>query len=132
MHVKPIITIASAAALVLASGTPALANKGSGNGRDVKRATGACATGVWKLKAKPDNGRLEVEFELDTNRVGQKWRVRLADNGHRFFFGSRTTHGPSGEFSVERKIANRAGADHLRATATRVSNGRTCSGSLTF
>ena len=44
--------------------------------------TGNC-TGAsdWKLKAKPDNGKIEVEFEVDSNVNGQTWNVTLKDNG---------------------------------------------------
>lgn len=89
---------------------------------------GPCAGGVWKLKAKPDDGRLEVEFEIDTNQNGQVWAVRISDNGTRVFAGSRTTQGRSGSFDVEIRTANRAGTDTIRASATR--GGTTCSGSL--
>lgn len=90
--------------------------------------SGACATGVWKLKAKPDDGRLEVEFEIDTNRSGQVWSVRVKDNGTKVFSGQRTTGGRSGSFSVEFKTANRAGVDTIKAKATRGST--TCSGTV--
>ena len=50
---------------------------------------GPCSgTSDWKLKAKADNGRLEVEFEVDQNVAGDTWTVRLKDNGMVFFKGS--------------------------------------------
>ena len=68
------ILAASAATLSTVALLPATAHaKGDDDGR-VQR-SGSCATGVWKLKAKPDDGRLEVEFEIDTNRTGQTWHV---------------------------------------------------------
>jgi hypothetical protein len=93
-----------------------------------KVSSGACATGGWKLEAKPDDGRLEVEYQLDTNRNGQAWKVRITDNTHLVFSGTRTTKAPSGSFSVNIRPVNRAGTDHLVATATR--NGKTCTGRL--
>lgn len=86
---------------------------------DLVSSSGPCASGDWKLKAKPDNGRLEVEFEIDTNQRGQTWAVRISDNGQRIFKGTRMTAGRSGSFSVEIKTANRAGTDVIRARATR-------------
>ena len=56
-----------------------------------------------KLKVKTDDGRLEVEFEVDQNRSGDKWKVRLRNDGTTFFRGKRTTGGASGSFSVERR-----------------------------
>ncbi len=86
----------------------------------------------WKLKAKHDDGRIEVEFEVDSNRVGQNWRVRLADNGTTFFTGTRRTTAPSGAFEVRRFTGNRAGIDHIVGTATNPATGETCRGALSL
>src|SRR3954451_13382405 len=106
--------------VLLGSASPALAKGGSGggDGGDV-RASGPCATGSWQLKAKLDDGRIEVEAEVDTNRVGQAWAWQLSDNGVRLASGYSKTVAPSGSFEVRRLTANRAGADVLRLTATR-------------
>ena len=65
--------------------------------------TGTCSGSAdWKLKAGPDDGRLEVEFEVDSNRVGQTWRVKIRDNGVLRYNALRTTRAPSGSFEVER------------------------------
>ncbi|MEP6798283.1 MAG: hypothetical protein ABI890_09055, partial [Lapillicoccus sp.] len=82
----------------------------------------------WKLKAKPDNGRLQVEFQVDSNVVGQTWSVTLGDNGARVFSGTRMTVAPSGSFTVAKKIANRAGADRIVAKAMNAASGETCTG----
>lgn len=120
------ILAASAATLSTVALLPATAHA-SGSDLRVQK-SGACASGVWKLKAKPDDGRLEIEFEIDTNRSGQTWNVKIKDNGASVFSGNRTTGGRSGSFSVETKTANRAGTDTIKATATR--NGTTCSGTV--
>src|SRR4051794_29272060 len=56
-----------------------------GSGGDGSRATrvaGTCTDGsTAKLKAKPDDGRLEVELEVDQNRNGVKWAVRVRRDG---------------------------------------------------
>ena len=122
---------------VVAAGVLALAVVGAGatsaeaKGREVIR-TGGCdnSSAVWKLKAKADDGRIEVEFEVDSNVVGQTWSVRIGDNGTRFFTGTRTTVAPSGSFEVERTIANRAGTDQIRARATR--GAATCAAAVNF
>ena len=66
-----------ATAVTLAVGAGALAvaapAHASGGDRGVER-QGACSAGaVWKLKAKHDDGLIEAEFEVDSNRVGQLW-----------------------------------------------------------
>jgi hypothetical protein len=125
-------------ARVLGAGLVAVALVGAGSttanakGLEVRSSGDCSASTNWKLKAKADDGRLEVEFEVDSNRVGQTWSVRMSDNGTRFFTGSRTTTAPSGSFSVERRTANRAGKDRITAVASNAKTGERCSGAVTF
>ena len=68
--------------------------------RDDKRVTGTCTDGsTVKLKAKPDDGRLEVEFEVDQNVSGDVWKVKFKNGGDVVFKGRATTKGRSGSFS---------------------------------
>lgn len=95
--------------------------------------TGSC-TGAsdWKLKAKPDNGRLEVEFEVDQNVNNRTWNVRLKRNGNTFWHGQRTTHAPSGSFSVSKRTGNAAGTDTIVGRAVNPATGEVCQGSLSI
>ncbi len=86
----------------------------------------------WKLKLSPENGRIEVEFEVDQNRNGQRWVVKMKRNGNVFWRGSRTTQPPSGSFEVRRVTRNGAGADRIVARARNVSSGEVCRGVATF
>ena len=86
----------------------------------------------WKLKLSPENGRIEVEFEVDQNRNGDTWAVRMKDNGDRFFKGNRTTKAPSGSFEVRKVTANLSGPDNIVAKATNQRTGETCRGKATF
>ena len=108
---------------VLAAGTVASAKAG-----DVTR-TGSCsAASTWKLKLSPDAGQIQLEFEVDQNKVGQTWAVRIKQHGTRIFAGKRVTKAPSGSFTV-RLLANDAvGSDSFRASATNVSTGESCVG----
>ena len=97
-------------ALSLLAAAPAVA---SGDD-DANHNSGACSAGTdWKIKAKADDGRIEVEAEVDSNTVGQTWAWKLKDNGAVVATGSSKTQGPSGSFEVERKPANKAGTDHF-------------------
>lgn len=125
---------ATAMTLSVGAGALAIASPAhaSGGDRGVER-TGRCSAGAeWELEAKHDDGRIETEFEVDSNRVGQTWRVRLADNGVVVFRGSRLTVAPSGSFSLERRMANRAGTDTIRAVATHVATGQRCVGTVSL
>lgn len=114
---------------VMPLGTSAIAAPAS-HGGDAVRASGGCdGSAVWKLKAKHDNGAIEVEYEVDSNVAGQVWKVRLKDNGDRFFAGRRPRAGASGSFTVHDTTANRAGDDVIRARA--VYGDQVCRGKLT-
>jgi hypothetical protein len=95
--------------------------------------TGKCsASSHWKLKAKSDNGRIETEFEVDQNRVGKRWRVTIARNGHAVFRGIRTTMAPSGSFEVRRLLAGPAAGTRIVATARSLQTGETCRAALSL
>ena len=118
------------AATILAI-TPA-AFAGRAQQGDVIKEGSCSAASTWKLKAKPDNGRLEVQFEVDENVVGDTWRVRLTDNGTLFFKGRRTTKAPSGSFEVTARTANQAGTDRIVGKALNLTTGETCRGALSI
>ncbi len=104
-----------------------------GRGGDDDRVirTGSCSSGArWKLKVKTDDGRLEVEGEVDTNRAGQAWAWTLRHNGSVSARGTSTTTARSGSFEVERKIVDLAGTDRVVFRATY--SGQTCRGVVNF
>jgi hypothetical protein len=115
--------IAAAVVMTIAGAAPAMAG-----GNDVIRRGSCTGSSDWKLKLSPDNGRIEVEFEVDSNIVGQTWSVRIFENGTRIFSGTRQTAGASGSFTV-RKLANdTAGTDSFRARAANAATGEVCVG----
>jgi hypothetical protein len=117
--------VAALLTLSVAGAVPALAKDG-----DVIR-RGACSgASDWKLKLSPENGKIEVEYEVDSNKVGQTWQVRIVKNGNVIFRGARETKGASGSFTVRLVTANTAGDDVFRARATHADE--VCAGSATF
>jgi hypothetical protein len=100
--------------------------------RGEKRVAGSCTgRSSAKLKVKPDDGRLETEFEVDQNRNGVKWTVRIRRNDTLVVNTSATTKPPSGSFSIERRLADPAGSDRIAAKATSPS-GEVCTAALTI
>jgi len=100
--------------------------------RKDRRVAGSCTGGsTAKLKVKPDDGRLETEFEVDQNRNGVRWAVRIRRNGKLAVKTSATTKAPSGSFSVERRLRNGRGKDRITARATSPS-GEVCTARLTY
>ena len=100
--------------------------------RDDVRVRGTCTGGsTSKLKLSAENGRIEVEFEVDQNRNGVRWNVVLFQNGSRFARLTRVTRAPSGSFEARVVAPNRAGADRFVARATRAS-GEVCIARASF
>ena len=104
----------------------------SGGGREVIRTGNCSGSADWKLKAKADNGRIEVEGEVDANRNGQTWHWRILHNGGVSARGTSTTHAPSGSFDVTRRLVNAAGTDSIGWRARNPASGQVCRGSLQF
>jgi hypothetical protein len=122
------ISLAAIAAVAL---TPAAASARHGGDNGV-RVAGSCGSGATsKLKLKNDDSGIEVEFEVDQNRVGKRWRVTLARDGRVVYRGSRTTTAPSGSFSLNRRIRNLAGADRITARGVGP-GGLTCTAAATL
>lgn len=120
-------TVLVTAGTLVTAAPAALAKDG-----DVER-TGSCSGSAdWKLKVGREDRGLDVEWEVDSNRSGQVWRVRVFDNGDRVIATRRTTLPPSGSFSVERVITNRPGSDRIVARARHLATGQVCRASLTF
>jgi hypothetical protein len=104
---------------------------GHGGGDDRVELRGSCTEGAdWKLKVKSDDGRLEVEGEVDSNAAGQRWRWTLRHNGSVSDRGAGTTTGRSGSFEVERRMVDLAGTDTITFRAAR--KGQVCRGVVNY
>jgi hypothetical protein len=124
---RPLLAIAPILVVLGVAGGSAAAK-----GNDVK-VSGTCSSGShWKLKAGARDSGIETEFEVDSNKVGQVWSVRITDNGAQVFVGNKTTVAPSGSFSVSRHTTNRAGTDKIVGKATNAKTGETCTGTVSI
>jgi hypothetical protein len=130
MNLKTTTAKASLLATVALLAVPAVATSAQAKGGDAVRSSTTCATGSIRVKAKVDDGMLEVEGELDTNRAGQTWNWGILRNGTVAVQGSKVTVDPSGSFSVSRRIANPAGQDMIKFRAVRPATGKVCSVSV--
>jgi hypothetical protein len=116
-----------AAAAVALVAVPAIGAK-DGDVLVQGRCTGATTS---KLKLSEEDGRIEVEFEVDQNRNGVRWTVTLRRPTAVLVRTTRVTRGPSGSFELRRVVGNRAGPDRISARATR-SSGEVCRAAATF
>jgi hypothetical protein len=121
--------------LPLLAAAPASARHGADDGPTHVRGgggvsavrSGSCSGATaWRIKARPDDGRLEVEAEIDSNHRGQTWRWVLRHDGRMVARGRSVTAGRSGSFEVERRTRNAPGTDALRFRATNVRSGEVC------
>ena len=118
--------------LALTGLTIAPAVAGDDDDNRVER-NGSCSAGTeWKIKAKADDGRIEVEAEIDSNKVGQSWSWKFKDNRTVFATGTSTTTAPSGSFEVERKPANKAGTDNFVFRAVHPKSGEVCRATVSW
>lgn len=121
------VTVSAVAALALGALTPARASGGA----DRVIRTGVCSAGAhWKLKAKPDDTRIEVEGEVDSNVNGQIWSWRIKHNGSVSAKGTGKTHAPSGSFSVTRRMVDLSGTDSFLFRAVNARSGEVCKGTV--
>lgn len=87
---------------------------------DGSRAEGRCARSIdWRIEAKPDDGRIEVEVKLETGRPGQRWSWVLAHNGSLSDRGRARTSGSSGAFEIDSRAVDVSGLDTFRFRAIR-------------
>lgn len=121
------VLAAAVAAATLLPALPAVAKDG-----DVIRRGSCTGNTTWKLKASPEDGRIEVEGEIDSNKVGQTWRWRLKHNGSITARGTRTTKAPSGSFEVRRVLTDLAGTDRIVFRAWNPNTGEVCRGTLAY
>ena len=123
---------ASMAAAALAVGVLAPTAANAGDERRVVRDGGCDGRGEWKIQLGRQHGGIEMEFEVDVNRRGQRWRVRLFHDGRRVYSGVRSTAGVSGSFTVRDVSNNHRGDDRFRARAVRIGSGQKCVGRARF
>jgi hypothetical protein len=122
-RIAPVVLIAAIASVA----APAQAKDG-----EVIRRGSCSGSADWKLKASPEDGRIEVEGEVDSNVNGQTWKWKLIHNGSVTARGTATTAGASGSFDVERTVVDLKGDDNLKFRAQNTDSDESCTGSLTF
>lgn len=121
-------------ALALATVVALLAPAGAAvaGDRDVIREGSCGRSSDWKLKLSREDGGIEVEFEVDQNVTGDRWRVRIRHDGDVAFRGVRTTRGASSSFEVRIVENDRAGTDRFRGKALNLSTGEVCVGAASL
>jgi hypothetical protein len=110
----------------------ALASTSSARDGDITKQGVCTGASSSTLKVGVRNEGIEVEWEVDSNVVGQTWSWKLKDNGVVAFKGHSTTQAPSGSFSIQRLLTNQAGPDKIQASAKNPATGESCHASLSI
>jgi hypothetical protein len=85
----------------------------------------------WKLDAQEDNGRIRVDWEVDTGIKGQHWSWRLLHNGGESFRGNAVTK-DGGSYKLEKLVIDAPGTDRIVLKSHNAATGEQCRGSLRF
>jgi hypothetical protein len=86
----------------------------------------SCAGANVKLEAERDDGRHEVQVDIDNGQRGERWRVKLFQNGDRFVNVVRTVGGDDRDIDLDRDRRNTAGADTYKLRAKNLRTGGAC------
>jgi hypothetical protein len=100
------------------------------DGREVDKHGRCSGAAHWELDADHEGGRLEMEFEVNAQKAGVNWKVKLSHNGSVFDSLTKTTN-HEGNFEVDRYVKDASGTDTLGAKATSPS-GQVCKAQLSI
>jgi hypothetical protein len=125
---KKVLLAIAAVVVATALGVGAWAAFGA-EGDDGKTARGTCDTRSTELSVEPEDGGLEVSFELQSTAPGETWNVVLEQGGTTLLEGERQTD-EDAELDLDAP-ADDGGSDEFTATATPADGGEPCTASLT-
>lgn len=84
-----------------------------------------CDGARMELSVERDDGRFEVEADIDDADPGSRWRIALRQDGNRFFKDVRRANG-DGDISVDRNRPDTAGRDVFALRVNRVGTDGGC------
>ena len=124
---RTVSRFAAFAALATVATLTATVAPATGDDDEVIRPGACTGSADWKLKVKTDDGRLEVEGEVDSNVAGQQWRWPIKHNGSVTARGTGTTTGRSGSFRWSARSSTSpapTGSCSARSTTDRLPRGQ--------
>lgn len=96
---------------------------------------GRCDGARFELSVEKDDGRFEVEADIDDAPRGSTWRVVVTQDGKRFVNVVRTATDDDddrdGDISIDRDRRDTAGSDTFRLTVNEVGTSGSCSRTVT-
>jgi hypothetical protein len=100
---------------------------------EVKKEGPCSGRSEWKLEVRlEDDNTFRVRWEADSGIPGQRWRMKLRQNGTLIASAIRTTNA-DGEAQLRlRGVTNTNGPDTFAGRARNIANGETCAASATL
>ena len=86
----------------------------------------SCAGALVKLDVERDDGEHEVQADIDNGQRGERWRVKLFQNGNRFVNAVRTVRGDDNDIEIDRDRRNTNGRDTYKLRAKNLRTGGAC------
>jgi hypothetical protein len=124
-HLRKTTAGLGVAALVAVPATTMLASPAYAADKS-KRCDGA----RMELSVEKDDGRFEVEADIDNAPPGSRWRIVLRHDGKRFFNEVRRAN-REGDIEIDRTRRNTPGKDVFRMKANKVGTGGSCTLTVT-
>lgn len=129
-------TIALITVAALAAGSAALAIAGPAQADGPERhARGTVAGAQYEITAEKDNGRFEVDADLDGVPAGSTWRMVVRHDGKKVATRTATAVRDDGRYDADFRDVDRpdsAGADTFKVTLTRTDGAGSVTRTLSF
>lgn len=128
------IALTTAAALVAGTATLAVAGAAQADGPE-RHAHGTVAGARYEMSAEKDNGRFEVDADLDGVPAGSTWRMVVRHDGTKVATRTAGAVRDDGRYDVdfpEVRRSDSSGADTFKVTLTRTDGAGKVTRTLTF
>ncbi|GGD15816.1 hypothetical protein GCM10007231_13560 [Nocardioides daphniae] len=89
-----------------------------------------CSGAEVEFDVEKEDGRFEVEADIDDAKPGSKWRITLRHDGKVYYNKVRTADS-DGDVEVDRNRRNTAGKDVFKITVKKVGSKKSCSRTIT-
>lgn len=116
---RPSLAAALALVALVVLALPATGQAGRAKDGDVRVVKRCSGPSTAKLKLSDEDGRIEIEGEVDQNRNGVAWQWQLRVGGTLVARGIGRTRAPSGSFEVRRLVADGPSAEAVVFRASR-------------